>query len=182
MKIHMETERFLIRDLVMGDASGMFALDSDAEVHRYLGNKPIQTLEEAKKIIMSVRSQYEEYGMGRWAIINKKTNDFVGWTGLKYERKLRKGFDYYDLGYRLRKKYWGQGIGTETALASLQYGFDQLKLEKIGAAADVNNIGSNKILQKIGLKSTETFYHEDTLCNWYELKKTDWIKETHFNE
>lgn len=175
MKIHIETERFLIRDLVIGDTSGMFALDSDAEVHKYLGNNPIQTLEEAKKIITSIRAQYKEYGIGRWAIINKKTNDFVGWTGLKYEQKLRKDFNYYDLGYRLRKNYWGQGIGTETALASLKYGFDQLKLEKICAAADVNNIGSNKILQKIGLKPKGTFYYEDTLCNWYELNKMDWI-------
>jgi ribosomal-protein-alanine N-acetyltransferase len=113
--------------------------------------------------------------MGRWAIIDKKTEDFIGWTGLKYEKALRKEFNYYDLGYRLRKKYWGHGIATETAIASLKYGFEKLNLKAIGAAAEVNHIASNKILKKIGLKFIETFDYYGVTHNWYTLSKTDWV-------
>lgn len=74
-----------------------------------------------------IRQQYIDNGIGRWAIIEKKTNDFIGWTGLKFVTDLTNNHKHYnDLGYRLRKKYWGKGIATETAFASLSYAFDKL--------------------------------------------------------
>jgi len=151
MKIHIETKRLIIRDLEEFDAKGIFDLDSNPEVHEFLGKKPIKTIKEAEEVINFIRKQYVDNGIGRWAIIDKKTNDFIGWTGLKYEQKLRENMSYYDLGYRLRKKYWGKGIATETAIESLKYGFSKVNLREICAAADVNNLASNKILIKIGL-------------------------------
>ncbi|WP_062061396.1 GNAT family N-acetyltransferase [Aquimarina longa] len=175
MKIHIETERLIIRDLENFDAQGIFDLDSDPEVHEYLGKHPIKTIQEAEEVINFIRNQYLENGIGRWAVIDKKTNDFMGWTGLKYEQKLREDMSYYDLGYRLRKKYWGNGIATETAIESLAYGFDKLNLKKICAAADVNNIASNKVLQKIGLQFIETFDYEGKPHNWYTISKSEWV-------
>ncbi|MBQ4820971.1 GNAT family N-acetyltransferase [Aquimarina sp. MMG016] len=174
MKIHIETERLIIRDLEKYDTKGIFELDSDPDVHEYLGKKPIKTMEEAKQVIDFIRNQYVENGIGRWAIIDKKTEDFIGWAGLKYEQVLRKDFSYYDLGYRLRKKYWGNGIATETAIESLKYGFEKLDLKEIGAAADVNHLASNKILKKIGLKFIETFDFEGVTHNWYNIRKSEW--------
>jgi RimJ/RimL family protein N-acetyltransferase len=78
--------------------------------------------------------------------------------------------NYYDLGFRLIRKYWGQGIATETAMAVLDYAFTRLKVEEVFAAADCKNIGSNKTLQKIGLNLIETFYDEDIECNWYKIE------------
>jgi ribosomal-protein-alanine N-acetyltransferase len=155
MKVHIETERLLIRDLEEYDAKGIFQLDSDPDVHEFLGKNPINTIDEAKQVIDFIRNQYVDNGIGRWAIIDKKTDDFIGWTGLKYEQGLRVDFSYYDLGYRLRKKYWGKGIATESAIQSLKYGFEKLDLKEIGAAADVDHLVSNKILKKIGLKFIE---------------------------
>lgn len=175
MKIHIETERLIIRDLEKFDAKGIFDLDSDPEVHKYLGKNPINTIEEAQEVINFIRKQYVKNEIGRWAVIDKKTNDFIGWTGLKYEQKLRKNFSYYDLGYRIRKKYWGKGIATETAIESLKYGFTKLNLSEICAAADVNNIASNKVLRKIGLKFIETFDFDGASHNWYKINKLEWI-------
>ena len=82
MNIHIETDRFLLRDIEETDVQGIFDLDSDPEVHTYLGTPPIQTLEEARGIIEYIRKQYAEHGIGRWAVIDKETSDFVGWSGL----------------------------------------------------------------------------------------------------
>ena len=174
MKVHIETERLIIRDIEEYDAQGMFELDSDPEVHEFLGKNPIKTIEEAKKVIVLIRAQYVRNGIGRWAIIDKRTEDFIGWTGLKYEQGLRKEFSYYDLGYRLRKKYWGNGIATETAIESLKYGFEKLDLKEIGAAADISHLVSNKILSKIGLKFIDTFDYEGVPHNWYKIGKAEW--------
>jgi ribosomal-protein-alanine N-acetyltransferase len=176
MKIHLETARFIIRNLELTDVNGMFELDADPEVHKYLGNKPISTLKEAKETINFVRQQYITNGIGRWAIVDKSTNEFIGWTGLKLEDKLRFNTKYYDLGYRLIQKHWGKGIATETAIASLNYGFEKLDLKEICACADVNNLASNKILSKIGLNYIETFTFEDTPVNWYKLTKEEWFE------
>ncbi len=176
MKVLIETDRLIIRELEKQDAEGIFKLDSDPEVHEFLGKKPINTINEAHQVIDFIRNQYVSNGIGRWAIIDKETEDFIGWTGLKYEKGLRKEFNYYDLGYRLRKKYWGKGIATETAIESLKYGFQTLNLKEIGAAAASNHLVSNKILKKIGLKFIEKFDYDGISHNWYNISASEWAQ------
>ena len=170
MKIFAETERLILREILPTDVDGFFELDSDPEVHRYLGNKPISRKEQAAEVIHFIRQQYIEHGIGRWAIIDKKSDDFIGWTGLKFVTELINNHkNYYDLGYRLVKKYWGKGIATETALASLNYAFHELNLPRVFAIADCENIASNTVLKKAGLKFIESFDYDGTKHNWYKI-------------
>ena len=177
MNIHVDTDRFILRDIEESDVQGIFDLDSDPEVLTYIGTPPIKTLDEARDIIKYIRNQYVENGIGRWAVVDKKTSDFVGWTGLKYEKELRLEFDYYDIGYRLRKKYWGQGIASLTASESLRYGFEHMDLDEICGAADINHQVSNHILQKIGLRYSEQFVFEGTTANFYRITKSQWLSK-----
>ena len=101
----------------------------------------------------------------------------MGWSGLKLEDKPTNGYvNYIDVGYRLRREFWGQGIATESAIASLNYGFEILNYDVIYGAAEVENIGSNRVLKKIGLSFKEEFDYEGTPCNWYGLKKSEWLE------
>ena len=179
MKIYAETDRLILREMLPDDVNGMFELDSDPLVHKYLGNKPIQTIEESKKMITYVRDQYVNQGVGRWSVIEKATGDFMGWSGLKFyfDYTLNSKTHFYDIGYRLIPRYWGKGYATESAIAAMDYGFNNLKLDTIVGLAEVENIGSNKILKKIGLKYIEVFAHEGEKVNWYELKKEDYAKD-----
>ena len=105
LKLPIETERFLIRNLKIEDAAGIFELDSNPKVHAYLGNKPINTLAEAKNTIRFIQQQYEDLGIGRWAIIEKSTENFVGWTGFKYiTTTINKHVNYYDFGIQIDRK------------------------------------------------------------------------------
>lgn len=177
--IPIETKRLIIRTITEDDTQGIFELDADPQVHQYLGKKPIKSMEEATAIVQYIRNQYKNYGIGRWAVIDKENNEFIGWSGLKYETQVRSNFNYYDLGYRLKKKYWGKGIATETALLSLSYGFEKMNLSEIYAGADIDNIASNKVLQKVGLKFIETFMYDNAPHNWYKITKNDWLQHTH---
>ena len=175
MQIILETERFILREILPTDIDGMFELDADPEVHRYLGNKPIISREQSKEMIDFIRQQYIDNGIGRWAIIDKKTNDFIGWTGLKFITEWTNNHkDFYDVGYRLVKRYWGQGIATETAKASLDYAFNVLNTDKVYAMADVENMGSNKILHKLGLTWIESFDLDGVKVNWYKIARTEY--------
>ncbi len=177
MEVRIETDRLILRSFNEDDVQGIFELDSDPEVHRYLGNKPITTMDQAKSIVAYILSQYDQYGMGRLAIVNKATNEFVGWSGIKYETEVRKNMPYYDIGYRLKRKFWGQGIASEAAHASIDYGFNTQKLKEIYGGADIDNIASNKILQKIGLQWIETFEFDGAPHHWYGIKREDLLSK-----
>lgn len=177
MKIFAETERLILREILPTDIEGMYELDSDPEVHKFLGNKPITDRSKIIAIINYVRQQYLDNGIGRWAIIEKQSNEFVGWAGLKLvQEQTNKHINYYDLGYRLIRKYWGQGIAAESASVSLNYGFEILKLSEIYAATHIENATSNKILSKLGLIFIETFKYDGEEHNWYKIEETEWTK------
>ena len=172
MKIFAETERLILREILPTDVEGMYELDADPEVHKYLGNKPVTSREQTVEVINFIRQQYIDNGIGRWAIIDKKSNEFLGWTGLKFVTdEINHHKNYYDLGYRLIKKYWGQGIATESAFASLGYAFDKLDAKEVYAMADCGNNGSNNILKKVGLNFIETFDLNGIKHNWYKIAK-----------
>jgi RimJ/RimL family protein N-acetyltransferase len=178
MKFYIETERLILREILPTDVEGMFELDSNPTVHQYLGGKPIQTKQQAADVIQFIREQYRNHGIGRFAAIEKSSGDFIGWSGLKFntgEKEVLNGErDFYDIGYRFIPRYWGNGYATESSLAILDYGFKELNLKLIVGAAEIENIASNKILQKIGLKYTNDFQFEEKVASWYELKREDY--------
>jgi len=180
MKFYIETDRLILREILPTDVEGMFELDSNETVHQYLGKKPIKTKQQAAKIIEFIREQYEVRGIGRFAAIEKSSGDFIGWSGLKLNTdekdELNGKTNFYDVGYRFIPRYWGKGYATESSLAILDFGFNELKLEVIYGAAEIDNIASNIILKKIGLHFINEFHFEDGMANWYELKKEDYGK------
>lgn len=178
MKIITETERLIIREIDASDTDAMFELHSDPEVHRYLGNKTITSKEGIMEAIDSLGQQYTDFGVGRWAMINKKTDEFIGWTGFQFVTKVINNHkNFYDLGYRLLKKSWGHGFATESAFASIDYAFNKLNATEIYAMADVENEGSNKILKKVGLKFIESFSNEGVKHNWYQMTRLDYDEQ-----
>lgn len=175
MKPIIETPRTIIREILPEDEQGMFVLDSNPEVHRYLGNHPIENIEQAQDIITFVRQQYVDNGIGRWAVIEKSTQQFMGWTGFKLMKtEMNKHINFFDIGYRFIQSYWGKGFAKETALACLNYGFETLQHTEVYGMADVQNIASNKVLSGIGLNLIETFEFEDTPHHWYHLTREQW--------
>jgi [ribosomal protein S5]-alanine N-acetyltransferase len=172
MNIHIETARLIIREVREIDENGFFELDSDPEVHTYLGNQPIKNLEEARAVIQFIRQQYIDNGIGRWAILDKTNNEFVGWIGLKLVKdEINKHSNFYDLGYRLQKKHWGKGFASEAAEAVLDYAFNNMKLTEVNAFTDVENQGSCNVLKKAGFKFVETFDYYGVPHGWFCLKK-----------
>ncbi len=175
MKITIITPRLLIRPIVEEDVDGFFELDSNPKVHLYLGNRPVQSREESLNMIHYIQQQYSDNGIGRMSVIEKETQKFVGWTGLKLiTDTVNNHTNFYDLGYRFIERVWSQGYATESALAVLRFAFTDFALENVYAIADCNNLASDKILRKIGLKKLETFDYDGTPHGWYKITRQDW--------
>jgi RimJ/RimL family protein N-acetyltransferase len=171
MNLILETERLILREMVPSDAEALFEMDSNPNVHKYLWNKPLTSIDGVHQYIEMVRNQYLENNIGRFVVVLKETNELIGWAGLKYNtEKVNNKVHFYDIGYRLNEKFWGKGYASEASFAWLDYGFNVMKIKVMEAAAHTDNIASNRILQKIGLKMTEQYLEEGVSWNWYELK------------
>ncbi|MEO8085420.1 MAG: GNAT family N-acetyltransferase [Bacteroidota bacterium] len=177
MKIFAETERLILREILPIDAEPFFEMDSDPEVHKFLGTKPVSGIEEIINVIRFVQQQYIENGIGRWAIIEKSSGQFMGWTGLKLMKKyFNNQINFHDLGYRLLQKHWGKGYATESANASLQYAFEQMKLKEVIGMVNVTNTKSNRVLEKCGMKHVESFSREGVPHHWLKITQDDWLQ------
>lgn len=175
MKLKLETERLLIRPLVLSDAEAMFAMDNNPIVHKYLWQQPTQIIEETIKIIEYVQKQYEENKIGRFATILKETDEFIGWTGIKFVNDhVEKGnTNFYDYGYRLDEKFWNKGYATEASKAWLEYGFNQMNIKEMKAYTHAENGASNHVLQKVGFNFIEDYPDKDgVIWKWWQMEST----------
>jgi RimJ/RimL family protein N-acetyltransferase len=146
--IVIETQRLILRLFTPDDAQLIYDLNQDPEVTRYtLDSTP--DLDHAQKILeKTILPQYALYNHGRWAVHTKPHLEFIGWCGLKYRDELNE----IDLGYRFKRSSWGNGYATEAAFATIQYGFEKLRLKRITGRALPRNIASWKVLEKCGMK------------------------------
>ena len=147
MKKIIITERLYLRELNETDYKYFYNLNLDKDVLEYTGDKPFKNLEDAKKFLKNYKP-YKKYGCGRWAVIDKKNDTFLGWCGIKFTENLNE----YDIGFRFFKKYWGEGFATESAKSCIEYGINNLKINEIVGRAMKENKASIRVLEKIGLE------------------------------
>lgn len=169
MSIQLETERLILREFREADAGDMVELNRDPDVIRYTGDGPFKDIGEALHLIRNY-DQYEKYSMGRLNMYLKSTGEYIGWCGLKYHTED----SLVDLGYRLHKRYWGQGYATEASIACLNYGFNTLHLDKIIATAMVENPASVAVMKKLGMQFSHNTQCHAAPAVVYVITKEEW--------
>ena len=162
----IETSRLYLKEFTIKDAESMYLLNYDPEVIKYTGDVSFNTIAEAKSLIENY-NHYQMYGFGRWSVFLKQTNEYIGWCGLKYSVDK----DEHDIGFRFFKEQWNKGYATEAALSCLDLGFEKFGMKKIVGRAMIDNIGSIKVLQKIGLKYEKTFDFNGEQGAVYSIEK-----------
>jgi RimJ/RimL family protein N-acetyltransferase len=151
----LATERIDLTEMVPSDAAEVYALNADPEVVRYVGDGPFASVEAARDFLTAYRD-YRAYGYGRWAMRRRSDGALLGWCGLKYHPDTCQT----DLGYRLHRRYWGQGYATEAGRACLAYGFGTLKLARIVAHVVAANRASVRVLEKCGMTPVASLVFE----------------------
>lgn len=152
MKVILETDRLVLREYVEDDAEAFFKLNTDPEVLRFVPDKALLNVEQARQLLIDHPiADYRKHGFGRGACILKSTGEQIGFAGLKYLEELGE----VDVAYRLLPTHWGLGLATEAALASVRYGFADLGLKQIIGLVMPENIASLRVLEKAGLRYAE---------------------------
>lgn len=142
------TERLYLRKLTRADAPLIRALNSDAEVMKYIG-PPDNSLRNAQDYVdMRVNGYADKDGLGIFVAERLDNQEPIGWFCLKYLDDT----DEIEIGYRLLREHWGIGYATEGSKCLLVHGFENLKLKEIVGVTMPANIPSQKVLLKLGLE------------------------------
>lgn len=167
MKNILETERLLLRELTVDDAENFYDLNLNPNVIRYTRDSAFANINEAKRFLENY-ADYKENGFGRWAVICKSDNKFIGWCGLKYSEDSNET----DIGFRFFEECWNKGFATESAEACIHYGFEKLNLKRIIGRAMSENTASIKVLQKIGLSFEKEFIFDGEKGVIYKIDRS----------
>ena len=167
MKIILKTDRLLLRELNVGDAENFYNLNLNPNVVKYTGDAAINSVEEARLFLENYH-EYKQNGYGRWAVMHKETNQFIGWCGLKFDPEENET----DIGFRFFEAMWNRGYATESAKACVGYGFETLKLKRIIGRAMKANVASIKVLEKIGLEYERDTVFEGKDAVIYKIEKS----------
>ncbi len=168
----IETERLILRNLKESDLDPIFNWASDEDVTKYVTFPTHKTKEDTKEILDLWLNEYNKENTVRFAIESKETSEVMGMIDVP--RILPEG--YPEIGYISAKKYWGKGYMTEACKAMVNHLFE-LGYKKIVIRAWVENIGSNRVIEKAGfsfIKKEEV--HLDKLdknvtLNFYEINR-----------
>lgn len=167
----LTTERLLIRALDFIDENDIFEMDSDPEVHLFINNNPIDSIIQTREFIKEMQNQNKENGVARWAVVCKESHECMGWAGFEFfKTPVNNHVNFYELGYRFKRKHWGKGYATESCKAIIEYGFNQLNINRIFAITYPGHVNSQKVLNKLSFRQVNDFFYGRDLMHWFELK------------
>ncbi|MEG4813399.1 GNAT family N-acetyltransferase [Microcoleus sp. K5-D4] len=161
----IETARLYLRQFTPEDLDELYRIYSDAEVMKYL--RGVKTREETQIAIHTMLKCWAENNFGMWALVHKIDRKLIGRCGLVFLDQTPE----VELGYAIDKVYWNQGLVTEASLASLNYGFQILNLERIVAIARPENIASQRVIQKVGMKYEKNTRYYETDVLYYSISR-----------
>jgi len=164
---HLETERLTMRPMSVEDVEFILELYNSPKFIEFIGDRNIKTTEDAANYItQKFLPQYERLGFGNYLIIRKTDNKKIGSVGI-FERE---GLDVHDIGFSFLPEFEGNGYGFESASKLLSTAVEEFSLKKISAITSKENISSQKLIEKLGLKFQKmvTLPDDDVELLYYE--------------
>jgi len=169
MTIILETPRLILRHQVLSDLDDLWALYQDPEIIKYIPDAPRSREEAQKELEWHMHGHPRRPVLGLWATIHKETGKFIGRCGLlPWEID---GQNEVEVAYTIAEAYQGQGLGSEAALAILNYGFGKLRLSRLICLIDPENIPSQKVAEKMGMRFEKESRDEYGMFWIYSIKK-----------
>lgn len=173
----MHTARLRLRAFEDADVDDLFAMHTNAQVLRYWDAPPWTERARAEKFIERCRKMAEEGTGARLAVDRVSDGAFIGWCSLN---SWNPDYRSASLGHCYTDAAWGHGYATETAHAVLRWAFETLDLNRVQAETDTRNVGSARVLEKLGFTREGTLRENcivngDVSDSWvYGLLRPEW--------
>jgi [ribosomal protein S5]-alanine N-acetyltransferase len=164
----IETQRLVLRPFNLEDLDAFSLICADPEVMRFIGNGQPLDKETVRQQMESWITSYEKLGFGLLALALKENNKLLGFCGLMPQ--VVDGESYIELGYRLDRAFWGEGIASEAAKSVRDFAFKQLRLTHLISIIQVDNLASKKVAQNIGMNHFKRTHFKNVLVDVYFMK------------
>jgi RimJ/RimL family protein N-acetyltransferase len=149
---------------------GLQAMNADPEVMRWLGQPA--TPEQTRAMIGRVRARWAAWGYSWWALLDRASGELVGAGGIQHLGAERT--NPHELGWRLRRASWGQGLATEAARTLVRHGFEVLDAPRLCAIRHPHNAASRRVMDKLGMRYTGTELWDGAQVPVHVLTRAEW--------
>lgn len=175
----LETARLVLRALRMEDASFIFKEWGDPVVTYYMRDEePLKSIAEAEERLGPLQTPEKMPHFKWWGIELKSAGQLIGTCGYsRWDRQHHRA----EIGYDMWPDYWGQGLMPEALQALIQFGFDEMQLNRVEATTHTENQRSQRVLARLGFQKEgllREFYCRDGIYNdqvQFSLLKSEWI-------
>lgn len=167
----LKTERLVLRMLREDDLDEYAAMAADPEVTRYLGDGSTLARADAWRQMAMILGHWRLRGYGMWAAEEISTGRLAGRIGFFNPE----GWPGFELGWTLRREFWGRGYATEGARAALEYGFTEMNRERVISLIRPANAPSIRVAERLGekLEGTVDLHGNEALV--YAITREDWL-------
>ncbi len=145
----METERLRLRRWHESDREPFAELNADPVVMEYFTST--RTRVESDDLIDRIEAHFDQTGFGLWAVDVVASSEFAGYVGLWPPNFDAHFIPAVEVGWRLARRFWGQGFAPEAARAAVADGFQRLELDEIVSFTSATNLKSRRVMEKIGM-------------------------------
>lgn len=162
------TARLILRPLTEADTQSLHCILGERGVLRYFPHPDPPPRDKVRKFILGQLGHWEDHGYGWWAVQPRSTKELIGWSGLQFLPETEET----EVGFLLSRSYWGKGLATEAARASLRYGFEELGLGSIVAIVHPENRASRRVIEKLGMSFVDQAQYFGMDCYRYSMARS----------
>ncbi|MEU2512467.1 GNAT family N-acetyltransferase [Streptomyces syringium] len=155
----LRTPRLTLRRWREDDLDAMAAINADPEVMRWIGDGSVRDRAETADAIAAWEREWEELGLGLFAVEVRQSRQLAGFVGLSVPRFLPEILPAVELGWRLGRAFWGSGLATEAARAALHFALRERGLARVVSVHTVGNDASERIMRKLGMRRERETTH-----------------------
>ena len=167
------TPRLILRPFTEEDVDPLHRILSERDILRYFPNPGSLPRDKVHKLISHQLQHWEEHGFGWWAVEPHQERKLIGWNGLQYLPETEE----VEVGFLLSKPFWGKGLATEGARASLRYGFEQIGVKTIVAIVHPENVASQRVIEKLGMSFVDQSHYFGMDCHRYRMERSSFDGE-----
>lgn len=161
-----QSPKIIIREFLTQEKQTFLNLFKDNQVTQYL---PETSPERYVEMFNELLENYKNKNLSRWAIFDAVNDNFIG---MCVARVFAHNADQVEIGYVLSRAYWGKGIATEVCGAITQYCFANTATNEVVAITDLDNSGSQNVLQKVGFKRLDNLIRDKEELAYFKIERS----------
>lgn len=166
----IETSRLRLRQFTCDELDNIYQIWTNPDVRKYLWDDEIISKEKAKNTLNYCIDFFQENGFGIWAMIHKQQDELIGFCGFRFLDDTSE----IEIIFGISPTYWRMGLTKEAVKAVIRYGFEEHHFERIVGLANIENIASWRVMEKVGMKYEKRTIYNNQDVVYYTLIPKAW--------